>query len=314
MKVVFIGGGLLSDRLKATAPSGASIRVFGIRGLASNAELRNELLESALSTDLIVYLAYHHSDIRANCLTFVRLLNGLKAKNWGGRFVFFNTQSSISGSIMSSPLRPPPVLFCDLYSFTKRLQSRIIRFYSDSLEVCELYLPVVIGDGTKAQERFHFISSHSVVGMPMKGTNAFAYLELNGFAVWMWERFARPRVGRSAPSLERLFVYQGLRTFSDMLKAMRPNSAPTQLEIEDCRHRFSYDESARNNLVWCLKLSPLGLLANAVRGMRSVPVSPSQPAAQAVPSGKFVPVGPEYQFYGMTLDLGSIPFGKEKVA
>lgn len=312
MKIVFIGGGILSDRLKAVAPSGSSVRVFGIRSLASREDLRQELLEAANGSDLVIYLAYHHSDIRANCLTLVRLLSGLKARGWEGRFLFFNTQSAISGSIMSSPLRPPAVLSCDLYSFTKRLQSRIIRFYSGSLEICELYLPVVIGDGTKAQERFLFISSHSAVGMPMKGTNAFAYLELDGFAGWMWEKFARPRVGRAIPGVERLFVYQGLRTFSDMLKAVRPISASTQFEIEDCRHRFPFDASARNNLVWSLKLSPLGLLVNAIRGMR--PVAPSQPAAPAVPTGKFIPVGPEYQFYGMTLNLGSIPFEKEKVA
>lgn len=314
MKVLFIGGGILSDRLKAAAPSGASVRVFGIRGLASSAELRNEMLEIAVASDLIVYIAYHHSDIRANCLTLVRLLAGLKAKGWRGRFVFFNTQSSISGSIMSSSLRPPAVLSCDLYSFTKRLQSRILRYYSGSLEISELYLPVVIGDGTKAQERFRFISSHAAVGVPMRGANSFAYLELDAFSGWIWGRFSRPRAGHENPVLERLFVYQGMRTFSDMLKAARPRSELAPLEFEDCRHRFPYDESARNNLVWCLKLSPLGLLANVVRGMRSVLVSPVTPTAQAVPSGKFVPVGPEYQFYGMTLDLGAIPFGKERVA
>lgn len=313
MKTVFVGGGVLSDRLKATAPSGWPIQTFGIRDLASRADLRQELLESATGSDLVVYLAYHHADVRVNYLTLFRLLRGLKAERWRGRFVFFNTQSALAGSIMSSPLRPPAVLSYDLYSFTKRLQSRIMRYYSNSLDICELYLPVVIGDGTKAQERFRFISSHAAVKLPMGGTNAFAFLELDRFSRWMWEKYSRPGECRSSPGLERLFVYQGLHTFSDMLKTTRPSSAGMPLEIEEFRHRFPFDTNAQNNLAWCLKLSPLGLVANAIRGMCSVPVSPPPPPARPVPIGKFVPVGPEYQFYGMTVDLDSIPFGKEKV-
>jgi hypothetical protein len=307
MKTVFVGGGILAERLKACAPGGVSIEGFGIREAQEPARW-SKLADAASNADLIVYPAYHHTDLKANIVTLRRLVRVLADRGWKGKLVFFNTQAAIRGAMKGSG-RAPVLLACDLYSFTKKLQSWLLRNSGQSLDICDLYLPVVVGHGTKAQDRFRFIGSHRIVEMPNKGQNQFAYLDVQVFAGWFWQRFGASDVVHSGRRFERLFIYQGIKTFSSMFGSFTQERGA----LDDCRHRFRFGPGMRGSLVWALRLSPLGLIASALKGIFVRRLSGTPASAPVAPGKRFVPTGPEYQFYGMSLDADAIPFEKLKI-
>lgn len=320
MKVVLIGGGIISDRLAASQQAPSRSSRFGIRHLSTEGGPWENMLNECLEADLIVYLAYHHRNLLLNVLVLEKLLRRLKLKGWHGRLAFFNTQSVLIGKIMHGPNPLPAILRYDPYTITKRIQSWIIRRYSRAIDICEIFLPVVVGEGTKSQDGFRFIAAHPVVNMPMRAKHLFAYLDLDDFVRWFWERFAEARSGANGSvRSEQLFVYQGTRTFSDMIESMRSGSESTPMNIRECNHKYRFDGSVRSNFIWHLKLSPVGLfmgiIKNAIKNDQANKTVPQSAARnQAIyPGEQFVPTGAEYQFYSTSIDLNAVPFRKEKV-
>lgn len=320
MKVVVMGGGIISNRLLSSPHVPCQIVRFSIRDLSGSVDVWSSLINECISADLIVYLAYHHRDLPLNVMALSKLLRRLKAKRWVGRFLFFNTQSVLVRKILKSASPLPAIFNYDLYTATKKIQYSIVRKYSDVIDICEIYLPVVIGEGSKAQNRFKFIADHAAISMPMRGKHVFAYLDIDVFVAWFWGRFVDHHSERkSSLNLEQIFVYQGIRTFSDMLESVRLTSKSYPIIIDDCVHKHRFDDNMRSNLVWSLKLSPIWLLLSILRNEIGKYLSVKQPrlfAAQKPCSAtkcRFIPIGPEYQYYGTSIDLNAIPFRKVKV-
>ena len=156
--------------------------------------------------------------------------------------------------------------------------------------------------------------------MPMRGNHVFAYLDLDVFVEWFWGKFVGHQSERNVfLSPEQIFVYQGVRTFSEILVSVRSESESNPIIIDNCVHKRRFDESMRSNLLWSLKLSPiwllLSMLRNEIEKYFSVKQSRLSAAQKPCMSTKcqFIPTGPEYQYYGASIDLNAIPFRKEKV-
>lgn len=322
MKVVLIGGGVISGKLASATQISDQTVTFSIRELLNDSGAWSSLVNECESADMIVYLAYHHRNLPFNILTLARLLRYLKGKSWRGRFVFFNTQSILFNKIMKGLLPLPAILSCDLYTTTKKIQAKIISIYSDTIDISEIFLPVVVGDGTQWQDRFRFIASHQIIFLPMTGEHVFAYLDLGGFVEWFWRVYGDSRTARKANrSLDRVFVYQGVSTFSEVLRKEHGALTTAPFDIRNCVHKSRFGGNMRSDIACMLKMSPLGLLLGVIRGALAksqssgVSKQPSPPVKilPVIHGEQFVPTGSEYQFYGSSLDLSSVPFRAVKI-
>ena len=317
---MIVGGGVISERLVSANEIPGQLLRFGIQKMAGNVAVVTDLINECVNADLVVYLAYHHRNLPLNITVLARLLRSLKAKNWGGCFVFFNTQSMLAELVLEGPSPMPKILNYDPYTTTKKIQSKLIKNYSSKINICEIFLPVVLGKNTKAQKQFRFISEHSCIFMPMRGVNTFAYLDLDVFVDWFWKRFANLRAQRETCARPtQVFLYQKIRTFADVLKNVRLTNDSVPIVIRDCKHKFRFDDSIRNNLLWHLKLSPFGLLLSILKniitkqcsGKRSQESATQKPGM--ISNSQFVPTGAEYQYFGTSINLNAIPFRVEKI-
>lgn len=328
MKVVVVGGGVISNKLVSTAPAEVQLSCFAVRRLPDISGSYTPVIEECQSADIIVYLAYHHRDLPKNMRLLGKILSSLKLADWGGQLVFFNTQSALASTILKSPKSPKQAFSFDLYTTTKRLQSWLLSRYSRQLNISEIYLPVVLGIETKAQKRYENISRHKFVHLPNKGVNLFAYLDLDVFLHWFWKVY--PHLSKEPPvsqEYRRVFVYQGLRTFADMLGLLRANRSGesksaigeiTPLVFKDCNHKYRFSNDIRSNFVYSLKMTPIWLVLSVLRNEFKKLTSSEWKAAVASKNPTtvetpFVPVGAEYQYLCTTIDLDAIPFNTIKI-
>jgi hypothetical protein len=257
-----------------------------------------------------------------------KILSSLKRADWSGQLVFFNTQSAIAHTILKSPKSLKKAFSFDLYTTTKRLQSWLLSRYSRQLNISEISLPVVLGVETKAQKRYENISRHKVVHLPNKGANLFAYLDLDVFVHWFWRvypyQLTEPTVSQK---YRKVFVYQGLRTFADMIGLLRANrrgesksaaSEITPLVINDCNYKYRFSNDVQSNLVCSLKMTPIWLVLAVLRNEFKRLTSSEWGSAVASENSAtvetpFFPVGAEYQYLCTTIDLNAISFNTIRI-
>jgi hypothetical protein len=328
MKVVVIGGGLISKKLVSATPAGFQLSCFTIRCLPDDTGAWTPMIEQCRSADIIVYLAYHHRDLPKNISLLGKILSLLKKAAWRGKLIFFNTQSALAGKILKSPRQIKEIFSFDLYTTTKRLQSWLLSRYSRQLNISEVYLPVVLGVETKAQKRYENIARHKVVHLPNKGANLFAYLDLDAFLHWFWRIYHHQLTGPTdSQEYRKVFVYQGVRTFADMIGLLRANrsggsksalSENTLSVIKDCSYKYRFSNDMRGNLVCGLKMTPIWLLLSVLRNEFKKLTSTEWKAYKVFESpdavdAPFFPIGAEYQYFCTTLDLDAIPFNTIKI-
>lgn len=328
MKVVILGGGVISNGLVSMAPAGLQLVCFAVRSIPNSSRSWNRVIEACQGADLIVYLAYHHRDLPKNMRLISKILSSLKKTNWHGQLVFFNTQSTISSLILKSksPLRE--VFSFDLYTTTKRLQSWLLSRYSQILKISEIYLPVVLGVGTKAQKRYERISRHTIVHLPNKGDNLFAYLDIDVFLDWFWKVYIL-QLSEFPMSKEcrRVFVYQGVRSFADMIRILHEKrtresrfeaSETVPLVVRECNHKHRFSDDVLSNFIYSLKMTPIWLILSVMRNeLKKMTRSEWESAAASDNPAKlntpFIPVGAEYQYLCTTIDLKAIPFNTIRI-
>lgn len=328
MKVVVVGGGVISNKLVSTAPAEVQLSCFTARCLPDVSGSWTSVTEECQSADIIVYLAYHHRDFPKNMRLLGKILSSLKKADWRGQLVFFNTQSALASTILKSPKSLKEMFSFDLYTTTKRLQSWLLSRYSRQLNISEIYLPVVLGVETKAQKRYENISRHKIVHLPNKGANLFAYLDLDVFLHWFWRVYPhqapKPTVSQE---YRKVFVYQGVRTFANMIDLLRANrsgeSKPAASEItpwlvKDCNYKYRFSNDVRSNLVYSLKMTPIWLVLSVLRNEFKKLTSSEWDSAvasenPATVESPFFPVGAEYQYLCTTIDLDAIPFNTIKI-
>jgi hypothetical protein len=328
LKVVVVGGGVISNKLVSTAPAEVQLSCFTVRRLPNVSGSWTSVIEECQSADIIVYLAYHHRDFLKNMRLLGRILSSLKRADWHGQLVFFNTQSALASTLLKSPKSLNQAFSFDLYTTTKRLQSWLLSRYSRQLNISEIYLPVVLGVETKAQKRYDDISRHKVVHLPNKGANLFAYLDVDIFLHWFWRVYLCQLTKPSAShKYRKVFVYQGVRSFADMIGLLRANrsgeskseaSEITPLLIKDCIYKYRFSNDLQSNLVCSLKMTPIWLVLSVLRNELKKLTSSEweEPIASENPNivdTTFYPMGAEYQYLCTTIDLDVIPFNTIKI-
>jgi len=328
MKVVVIGGGVISGKLLSSAPEEVQLSRFTIRSLSDVSGSWTPAIEECQGADMIVYLAYHHRDMPKNIRLLGKVLSSLKSVAWGGQLVFLNTQSTLASKILKSQKPVKQVFSFDLYTTTKRLQSWLLSRYSRQLNISEIYLPVVLGVETKAQKRYLEIARHDVVHLPNKGENLFAYLNLDVFLSWFWRLYPHQSSETTAlKKYRKVFVYQGMRSFAAMIGLLRANlrgegeSAAIEaipLVIKGCNYKYRFSNDVWSNLVCGLKMTPIWLVLSVLRNEFKKLTSSEWEAAiasedPATVKTSFFPMGAEYQYLCTTIDLDAIPFNAIKI-
>jgi len=328
MKVVVVGGGVISKKLVSTAPAEIQLSCFAVRSLLDVSGSWTSVIEACQGADAIVYLAYHHRDLPKNIRLLGKILSSLKKVDWRGQLIFFNTQSALASKILKSQKSIKEAYSFDLYTTTKRIQSWLLSIYSRQLNISEIYLPVVLGVETKAQKRYENISRRKVVHLPNKGANLFAYLELDVFLRWFWRVYPNRSTDPTlSQEYRKVFVYQGVRSFADMISLFHSNhfgeinSAASEISpfvIKDCIYKYRFADAIWSNFVFSLKMTPiwlvLALLRNEFKRLTSSEwdsaVASENSATVQTP---FFPVGAEYQYLCTTIDLEAIPFNTIKL-
>ena len=319
MKTLLIGGGIISDGLlKALGDS--DVGRIRLREVAAGDRNKLKLiLDRCGVADLIIYAAYHHANLLLNIRVMHQVLRKLRRAGWKGRFVFLNTQAVLPDVLVSHLPLASPTWRCDLYSLTKRIQSGMLEKYTDALNISEIYLPVVIGEGTRWQERLQYIARHQRVALPSSGENTFAYLDMQVFIRWLLSTAAIPKRGETKSQLRRrMFVYEGVETFRGVLARLRRQLTVDALVIDDCHYSHSYGSGTKENLVWWLKLSVLGCALFGARGLmrNRGPILDTETRSSnqgELINAEFKPAGPEYRFFGMSIDMNRIKIPVEKI-
>jgi len=331
MKVIVVGGGIISKKLVSTAPSYIDVTFFGIRDLSNTTKSWTELNDKCKDADVIVYLAYHHRDFFKNLKLLYKLISSLNHIDWLGKLIFFNSQSAIADKILKVKGSQAVKIFFsfDLYTVTKRIQSWLLSRYSRKIFISEIYLPVVLGFETKAQKRFNGISRHRVIHLPKRGQNPFAYIELDLFLDWFWKVFLDKLKGNDIKhEYRKFFLYQGLRTFAEMINILyqsnmksegRITGQPKSLLFDDCVHRFRFSDKFFSNLIFYIKMSPVWMPLSIFRyqfsKLRSVNCDTEIiPDDSNFIEAPFSPVGAEYQYLSTSIDVDAIPFSKIRIS
>lgn len=315
MKILFIGEGRIGRVLRL---SFGDIRpqVIPIRELAKNNSIRDNTIQAALQSDLVLYLAYHHRDILLNLRLLSQLLGKLAACHWDGKFIFFNTQSVYADRLLLSS-RPLPLFYrWDSYTFTKRMQSQIVGRYFSRLNVSDLYLPVMLGENCKAHEHFAEMALYENVYLPDEGRNRLAYLKLDALTSWLVKHSMSFRNETSAlHSRGRVMLYQGYSTFRQCIN----DASGKEVTIRNLHHRYRFADNALVNLKWALRLSPLWTLISYLKYViakklagDSFTLATERSAAREM-KGCYIPAGSEYQYFMTSAELAEFPYTVLKV-
>ena len=312
-KVILIGGGAIANKLLQNAPKNVIFSQYGIRNLQQNPEKWFELTKEAVVADVVIYLAYHKQNILSNFSILSRLLNDLSKKKWKGRFVFFNTQLALPSTAFSGEHALPGWLHWDTYSFTKRVQSLILRFKKKKVLVSEFFLPIVIGDNTQWSERLSFIANHSIINLPYTGNAKCAWLDINILSRWFW------LIGLKSENSEQIFLYGETGPFKNLLKAISQKSDGDISAIKDFKHRFRFSSNWKIHCLTTLKHSPIAVLITFASQLVSrIKKQKNMMAETEVKivhchSDIFTPDGSEYQFFAQTLNIDLLPYETKKI-
>lgn len=328
MKVVVIGGGVIASKLLAVAPEELEVSTFTVRDLSNGLYSIAEIVEKCRSADRVIYLAYHHRDLPLNIRLLFKVVSSLAIENWRGVFIFFNTQSALANKILINK-KPIRRFFCfDLYTSTKQIQSWILSRYLKKINISEVYLPVVLGPGTKAQIRYEYILAHKIIHLPDMGKNQIAYIKLKILLAWFWRDYFNS-LSKSAllKDFQSFFVYEDQFSFSEMLNSLSAcrhnhdnltHGDNLALQIINCDYRYRFSDNWLSNFFYSVKMTPIWLLLSVLRNLLKKATSHKWGSENinipAVGVDKiFSPIGSEYQFFSSSIDLGSIPIRKIRI-
>jgi len=264
--VVFVGHGAISAALSNCLPVNLALKTYSIREIkltVSNSEMFNAIKQA----DLVVYLGFHHRNLFVNLITLYKILRYLSFAKWKGLFIFFNTQAALDANCFKD-LQPIPGLFkYDIYRLTKRIQSRILKIFDSDISISEVYLPVVVGRGTKTELRFEKIALHKDIHMPNSGASKIALLDLPNFSSWFWMSSINYLLNRPSSLTRRVFVFDDIKSASQLINKFRQKHNLTHIEIKQYKAAYWFSDNFFRNLIWMLKKSPVGLLLYIIVGL-----------------------------------------------
>ncbi len=266
VNTVIIGRGNISNELANNLPEDWSLNVIGVREKRlTNNDI--EVLNIIKKSDMIVYLGYDHRNLFVNLNVLYKTLKYLSLAKWGGLFVFVNTQAALDHKIYRR-INPIPNFFNqDIYRFTKRIQSRILVLFNAKISISEIYLPVVVGKGTKIEDRYEKIAMHKDINMLNRGENKIALLEMNNFSKWFWATSIDCVLNRIENLPRKIFLYDNVKSESGLINEFRNKYNLQNMEIKNYKLKYWYSNNFFRNLSWMIKRSPFGLLLYLIVGL-----------------------------------------------
>lgn len=266
IKVAFVGRGAIYVELSSCLPSGFTQTTYSIRDI-SLTDFDCETFNSIKQAELVVYLGYHHKNLFVNLITLYKILKCLRFSKWKGLFVFFNTQAALDAHCYKNLVPIPRLFNHDFYRLTKRMQSGILKIFDSDISISELYLPVVIGRGTKAELRFEQIALHKDIQMPNSGTNKIALLNLPNFSSWFWLSSINYLKNEPTNLSRKVFVFDDIKSASQIINKFRQKHNLPHIEIKKYKAAYWFSDNFLRNLNWMLKRSPIGLLLYVIIGL-----------------------------------------------
>lgn len=266
ISAVFVGRGAISDALSKCLPVNSTLMTYSIRDIKltdSNCEEINVIKQA----DLVVYLGYHHRNLFINIITLYKILKYLSSEKWKGLLVFINTQAALDANCYKDTEPIPGLFKYDIYRFTKRIQSRILKIFDSSISISEIYLPVVIGRGAKAELRYEKIALHRDIHMPNSGEGKIALLDLPSFSSWLWMSSINYLCNESSKLNRRVFVFDDIKSASELINKFRYKHLLPHIEIKKYKVTYWFSDDFLRNLTWMLKKSPVGLLLYIIVGL-----------------------------------------------
>jgi hypothetical protein len=326
-KIVIIGGGVISNKIVEMAPEDVVIKCYPIRLIVKSKIENLKILDECFAASVIFYLAYHHRDFIKNIVTINDILSFLKKHHWKGRFIFFNTQATISNKIFQSSLGLIKISNFDLYTITKKTQSRLMGFYSKFLFVSELYLPVVFGAETLIQKRYELISRCSVIHLPNLGENIFASIDINYFVSWIFSDYLDKLNSPPPGSLRRVFVYQNISKYIDEFQKLRDGCVKSasnrkkscnQIEVKNIKYKYFGSNNLSRGLFVLFKMTPIFAILSIIKyelgKLKNRGVSLDYKFRELGPVPHvFVPVETEFMFFDSSICISKIPFTVIKI-
>ncbi len=314
ISVAFIGRGTISAELSNCLPANFTLKTYSIRGVKltdSNCETFNAIEQA----DLIVYLGYHHRNLFVNLITLYKILRYLSFAKWKGLFIFFNTQAALDANCYKDLESIPGLFKYDIYRLTKRIQSGILKIFDSDISISELYLPVVVGRGTKTELRFEQIALHKDIYMPNSGAGKIALLNLPNFSSWFWRSLINYLLSESSNLTRRVFVFDDIKSANQLINKFRLKHGLSHIEIKQYKATYWFSDNFFRNLIWMLKKSPVGLLLYIIVGLfkksENLVIAKQNPSDLENPkfnSGVFVPDDMEYMAYAREILLEKISF------
>jgi hypothetical protein len=266
ISVAFVGGGAISTALSNCLPVNVVLKTYSIREIKltdSNCEMINVIKQA----DLVVYLGYHHRNLFVNLVTLYKILRHLSFAKWKGLFVFFNTQAALDANCYKD-LKPIPQLFKhDIYRLTKRIQSGMLKIFDSDISISEVYLPVVVGRGTKTGLGFEKIALHKDIYMPNSGANKIVLLDLPNFSSWFWVSSKNYILNEPSNLSRRLFVFDDIKSTNQLINEFRQKNSLPYIGLKQYNAAYWFSDNFLRNLIWMFKKSPIGLLLYIITGL-----------------------------------------------
>jgi hypothetical protein len=266
INVAFVGRGAISEALSNCLPVNFALKTYSIREIKltdSNCETFNAIKQA----DLVVYLGYHHRNFLVNLITMYKILRCLSFAKWKGLFIFFNTQAALEANCYKDLESIPRLFKYDIYRLTKRIQSRMLKKFDSVISISEVYLPVVVGLGTKTELRFEKIALHKDIHMRNSGASKIVLLDLPNFSSWFWKSSINYLLNGHSGLIRRVFVYDDIKSTSQLINKFRHKNSLPHIEIKEYKAAYWFSDNFLRNLIWMLKKSPIGLLLYIIFGL-----------------------------------------------
>jgi hypothetical protein len=320
MKILILGKGKIAAQLNLLKPDYYSINNYSIRDLMSKSIYLNNYKTELQSAEIIIFLGYHHRSFFGNCILLLKTLNYLKKIKWDGAFIFFNTQSSLAESIIKKNKEDSLKRIYDIYSVTKKMQSRILGIFEKHLHIYELFLPVVIGNGTSASKFYDKLNVCEQISLPNNGCNKIAFLDVDLLSKWLWTQIGDLVVGGNSKLERKLFLYEFISTPYDIISMNneREDSSFDSIIFNNLNMKYEYSNSVLIELKFRLKKSVIGLFGEIFKQqifklMKEPNLNIANEIINKEVKNVYIANEEEYFFYSRNIYLELIPFRVLKI-
>lgn len=320
MEIVILGKGQISERINLVKPKDIIVHNYGIRNLMSNNFVIHNYASTLKSANFIVYLGYHYSNIIGNIIQLYKTLKFLKKINWKGGFIFLNTQATLFDIILKKRTDEKKSKNYNLYSATKKTQSILLKKFDNSLTIYELFLPIVSGKDTKAEEFYESMLIYDEIYLPNKGKSGLALLDVSLFSRWLWEEIKKQNYNGSSNLKRKIFIYSCFTSPYELIKYKYELSGKLFNPdiIKDIKKKYQYSDSIFKEAILKIKYSILGLLLSIVKEQifllfRKSNKSEIHTEKNIYPSSVFTVSESEYYFFSRNIFLSLIPFKSIKI-